>query len=36
MPLSRANGVDIWYEVAGDGPPLVFIHANPFDHGLWM
>jgi 3-oxoadipate enol-lactonase len=36
MPLSRTNGVDIWYEVAGDGPPLVFIHANPFDHDLWM
>jgi pimeloyl-ACP methyl ester carboxylesterase len=36
MPFSRANGVDIWYEVAGDGPAIVFIHANPFDHNLWM
>jgi 3-oxoadipate enol-lactonase len=36
MPLSRANGVDIWYEVTGAGPALVFIHANPFDHDLWM
>jgi len=36
MPLSRQNGVDIWYEVTGAGPPLVFIHANPFDHDLWM
>jgi 3-oxoadipate enol-lactonase len=36
MPLSRANGVDIWYEVTGEGPALVFIHANPFDHDLWM
>jgi 3-oxoadipate enol-lactonase len=36
MPFSRANGVDIWYEVTGDGPALVFIHANPFDHDLWM
>jgi pimeloyl-ACP methyl ester carboxylesterase len=36
MPLSRANGVDIWYEVKGAGPALVFIHANPFDHDLWM
>ena len=36
MPLSRANGVDIWYEVTGDGPALVLIHANPFDHDLWM
>ena len=36
MPFSRANGVDIWYEVAGDGPPLLLVHANPFDHNLWM
>jgi pimeloyl-ACP methyl ester carboxylesterase len=36
MPFSRANGVDIWYEVAGDGPPMVLVHANPFDNTLWM
>jgi 3-oxoadipate enol-lactonase len=36
MPFSQANGVDIWYEVTGDGPAIVFIHANPFDHDLWM
>jgi len=36
MPFSRANGTDIWYEVAGDGPPLLLVHANPFDHNLWM
>jgi 3-oxoadipate enol-lactonase len=36
MPKSRANGVDIHYEVAGAGPPMVLIHANPFDHNLWM
>ncbi len=36
MPFSRANGVDIWYELTGAGPALVFIHANPFDHDLWM
>ena len=36
MPHSRANGVDIWYEVSGDGPALIVIHANPFDHDLWL
>jgi 3-oxoadipate enol-lactonase len=36
MPYSRSNGVDIWYEVTGDGPALVFVHANPFDHDLWL
>ena len=25
----------IYYETAGEGPPLVLIHANPFDHRLW-
>jgi 3-oxoadipate enol-lactonase len=36
MPYSRSNGLDIWYEVAGDGPALILIHANPFDHHLWL
>src|SRR5678816_3161151 len=36
MPYSRANGTDIWFEVKGDGPALVLIHANPFDHDLWL
>jgi pimeloyl-ACP methyl ester carboxylesterase len=36
MPISRANGLDIYYETAGAGPPLVLIHALPFDHNLWL
>ena len=36
MPYCRRTGVDIWYETAGDGPAMVFIHANPFDHDLWL
>ena len=36
MPYSRSNGVDIWYELKGDGPALVLVHANPFDHDLWL
>jgi pimeloyl-ACP methyl ester carboxylesterase len=36
MPVSRANGLDIYYETAGAGPPLVLIHALPFDHNLWL
>jgi pimeloyl-ACP methyl ester carboxylesterase len=35
MPFSQATGVKIHYEVAGQGPPLVFVHANPFDRRLW-
>lgn len=36
MPIHRNGSVEIYYEVAGDGPPLVFVHANPFDHRLWL
>jgi 3-oxoadipate enol-lactonase len=36
MPISRANGLDIHYETAGAGVPLVLIHALPFDHNLWL
>src|SRR5262245_1848942 len=36
MPISRANGLDIYYEVAGQGAPLVLVHALPFDHNLWL
>lgn len=36
MPYSRTNGTDIWFEVKGEGPALVLIHANPFDHDLWL
>jgi pimeloyl-ACP methyl ester carboxylesterase len=36
MPISRANGLDIYYATAGSGPPLVLIHALPFDHHLWL
>ena len=36
MPYSTGSGVKIYYEVSGEGFPFVMIHANPFDHNLWM
>jgi pimeloyl-ACP methyl ester carboxylesterase len=36
MPRSRSNGLSIFYETAGEGPPLVLLHANPFDHTMWL
>ena len=36
MPVSTVNGVESYYETAGQGPPLLLIHALPFDHHLWM
>lgn len=36
MPITRRSGIAIHYEVAGEGPPMILVHANPFDHRLWM
>ena len=36
MPYSTANSLKIYYEVSGEGFPFVMVHANPFDHNLWM
>ncbi|AZG11354.1 alpha/beta fold hydrolase [Pigmentiphaga sp. H8] len=36
MPYSIRNGVSIHYEVSGEGPPMVLIHANPFDRRFWL
>lgn len=36
MAFSTATGVKIYYEVSGEGPAFVFVHANPFDHRLWL
>jgi 3-oxoadipate enol-lactonase len=35
MPFATNRDVRIYYEVYGDGPPLVLVHANPFDHRLF-
>ena len=36
MPYSTSNGIKIYYEVSGEGLPFIMVHANPFDHNLWM
>jgi pimeloyl-ACP methyl ester carboxylesterase len=36
MPYCSVNGIKIYYEISGAGLPLVLIHANPFDHRLWL
>lgn len=35
MPTVAANGVDLYYERRGDGPPVVFLHGMGLDHRLW-
>lgn len=36
MAYCSVNNIRIYYEVSGEGFPLLFIHANPFDHRLWL
>ena len=36
MPFANNKGVRIYYEVTGEGPDLVMLHANPCDHRMWM
>ena len=36
MPYSTRNNIRIYYEITGEGAPIVLVHANPFDHRLWM
>ena len=35
MDLARANGLEIAYERAGDGPPVVFAHGAGGDGRVW-
>ncbi|GAA4747659.1 alpha/beta fold hydrolase [Actinomycetospora chibensis] len=35
MPTITANGTTLYYELRGDGPPLMFISGGPGDAGFW-
>jgi pimeloyl-ACP methyl ester carboxylesterase len=35
MEVIRANGLDVAYERAGAGPPIVFVHGAASDSRLW-
>ena len=36
MEVIRSNGLDIAYERAGQGPPLVFVHGGAEDGRVWQ
>lgn len=36
MPTIHSNDAEIYYEVQGDGPPVVLLHAFPANHELWI
>lgn len=35
MPTARLEGVDLFYEVTGDGPTIVFAHGAGGNHLVW-
>ncbi|MFE4974735.1 alpha/beta fold hydrolase [Kitasatospora sp. NPDC056651] len=35
MPRVGVNGIELFYEVAGDGDPLVLVHGSWSDHAGW-
>ena len=36
MPAAQTNGITTYYEIFGNGPPLVLIHGVAFDHKMWQ
>lgn len=36
MPTIKSGDAEIFYEVQGDGPPLVVLHPFPANHDLWL
>jgi len=35
MPTFRSSDAQLFYEVTGDGPPLVLLHPFPLNHHFW-
>jgi 3-oxoadipate enol-lactonase len=35
MPYAKVNGIDLYYEVHGDGPPMVLSHGVGSNHRHW-
>ena len=36
MPYCAANGIELYYESHGDGPPVVFAHGSGGNHASWF
>src|SRR5215469_5332584 len=36
MPTILSGGAEIFYDVAGSGPPVFLLHPFPLDHDFWL
>ena len=35
MPFAKVNGIDLYYESTGTGPPVVLAHGVGGNHAIW-
>jgi len=35
MEKANINGIELCYQTAGAGTPIILIHGHPFDHSMW-
>ena len=35
MPIAKINGINLYHEVHGSGPALVFLHGSGGNHAIW-
>jgi 3-oxoadipate enol-lactonase len=35
MPFAAVNGIDLYYEIQGSGPTVVFAHGAGGNHASW-
>jgi pimeloyl-ACP methyl ester carboxylesterase len=35
MKTARLRGIEVAFEEAGAGPPILFVHGHPFSHAMW-
>jgi 3-oxoadipate enol-lactonase len=33
--VKNVNNIQVYFEVAGEGDPILLIHGHPFDHTMW-
>jgi len=35
MEKGNINGIELCYQTAGNGTPIILVHGHPFDHTMW-
>ncbi len=35
MPKTFINGIDLYYQMYGSGPPIILVHGLGMDHSMW-